>query len=93
MINNPLNQYNKYCNIKHLFFPSTIQKDKLILDNINYKSFNQIIPHSTNLNYNYNYNLNNENKNILESQTGSLKNMFNELAKQKDIKKVNKINK
>ena len=85
MINNPLNQYNNYCNVKHLFFPPTIQKDKLILDNINYKTFNQIIPQSTNLFNNYN----NENKNKLESQTGNLKNMFNELAKQKDIKKVN----
>ena len=107
MINLPLNQFNQYFNMKNLYIPpQIIDQNKQIQNNFNPKLFGNINNESNNLLYGFKDVLNSsndlmqnfydgnkqKNKNVYEGKTGNLKNMFNELARQKDIKKVNNNN-
>ena len=85
-----------------------IEQNKQIQNNFNPKLFGNINNESNNLLYSFKDVINNsndlihnfydgnkqknKNKNIFEGKTGNLKNMFNELARQKDIKKMNNNN-
>ena len=107
MINLPLNQFNQYFNMKNLYIPpQIIDQNKQIQNNFNPKLFGNINNESNNLLHGFKDVLNSsndlmqnfydgnkqKNKNVYEGKTGNLKNMFNELARQKDIKKVNNNN-
>ena len=105
LFNLPLNQFIQYFNMKNSIIPSPfIEQNKQIQNNFNPKLFSNI-NESNNLLYGFKDVLNTSNdlmqnfydgnkrkNNNFEGKTGNLKNMFNELARQKDMKKVNNHN-